>query len=139
MTIDQILSNSNGVGDLTKNLNFKSVKLQIETLFSGIVKDFIDQTSRTVSDIISGDPGKLGYYPCPCSPSEIPNAKVLLTDETKKEVLEAYKEIVKSDIEKYKKTISFIFSGDKIEKEEPKEVEITIEKPQEVVKSLFGY
>lgn len=145
MTIEQILSNSNKKSSLTNKLVFNSLKTEIENCFYEVPNRFCSEVSDVISKISEGDARKLGYcdYSSDCSP-------IPLSDETKEEVLEAYKKSVRDSILSYEKRVKAIFNveDDSEENEEEpvihKQFEITFEKPFPFEKhvslpSIFGY
>lgn len=144
MTIEQILSGENKSNEFTNRFVFKSLKSQAASCFSNLTNNFMGRISEIMIGISKGDADKLGYYCCR-------NGKPVISDELKKELLLSLKEIVKKEVENYKKDIDFIFGGkEKIEEPAEKKVEIEIQttpkdSPEVPVtvptsnSSLFGY
>lgn len=142
MTIEQILNSENKSNEFTNKFVFKSLKSQAASCFSNLTNNFMGKVSEIMIGISKGDADRLGYYCCR-------NGKPVISDELKKELLLSLKEIVKKEVEDYKKDIDFIFGGkEKIEEPTEKKVEIEIQttpkdSPDISVptsnSSLFGY
>ena len=148
MTIEQILSNSSKGSELTNRILFNSLKLQIESCFSDVVKNYCQSVTKTISDIALGDASRLGYYrnlDC-CTPVDhtVEN-KVMLSDELKEELISAFKDIVTKEVENYKSNLKLMLKleekqEEKKEETETKQVEITVEKtPVPQTQNYFGY
>jgi len=142
MTIEQILNSENKSNEFTNKFVFKSLKTQAASCFSNLTNNFMGKVSEIMISISQGDADRLGYYSCR-------KGNPAISDELKKELLLSLKEIVKKEVENYKKDIDFVFgSKEKIEEPAEKKVEIEIQttpkdSPDVPVptsnSSLFGY
>lgn len=149
MTIEQILSNSSKGSELTNRILFNSLKLQIESCFSDVVKNYCQSVTKTISDIALGDASRLGYYrdykDCCTLGDHIGENKVMLSDELKEELISAFKDIVTKEVENYKSNLKLMLKleekqEEKKEEAETKQVEITVEKtPVPQTQNYFGY
>ena len=124
MTIEQILSGESKSNEFTNRFVFKSLKSQATSCFSNITNNFMNRISEVMMNISKGNADCLGYY---CSRDNAP----VISDELKKDLLLTLKDVVKKEVEDYKKDIDIVF-GNKEKVEEPveKKVEIEVEIPK---------